>query len=61
MGDTMSESAEDKPKRTLAKRCDDFVRRQPLLFFVLVALLGFLCGPLILAASKVTAVLYKDF
>ena len=48
-------------KQTFADRIDALLRRRPILFFVIVAALAFICGPLFLAASRVTAVLYQVF
>ncbi len=42
-------------------RWDAFTRRHPLAYFLFLLVLGFLTGPLILAAGRATAVLYKDF
>jgi hypothetical protein len=44
-----------------AQRWDSFTRKHPLAYFLFLLALGFLTGPLILAAGSATAVLYKDF
>ena len=46
---------------TLSKPSEGFFRRHPVLLFVMVLLAGFLTGPLMIAAGRMTAVLYKDF
>jgi len=51
----------EKPRVTWSQRWDDFCRRHPWVLFAIVLLTGFLAGPLMIAASRVTAVLYKDF
>ena len=44
-----------------SQRREAFFRRHPLLLFAIVMLTGFLVGPLMMAAGRATAVLYKDF
>ena len=51
----------DKAQTTLRQRSEAFFRRHPLLLFLIVLLTGFLAGPLVMAAGRMTAVLYKDF
>jgi len=46
---------------TWSQRWDAFTRRHPLLHFIMVVVLALLSGPLMVAASHATAVLYKDF
>ena len=55
-----SDSIDDRPT-TWPQRREAFFRRHPLLLFALVLLTGFLAGPLMMAAGRMTAVLYKDF
>jgi hypothetical protein len=43
------------------RRCDGFCQKHPVLLWALVMALGFLTGPLMIAAGHMTAVLYKDF
>jgi hypothetical protein len=40
---------------------DGFCRRHPWLLWAAVLAMGFLAGPLMMAAGRMTAVLYKDF
>jgi hypothetical protein len=40
---------------------DGFSRRHPWLLWALVMAMGFVTGPLMIAAGRMTAVLYKDF
>jgi|HubBroStandDraft_4_1064222.scaffolds.fasta_scaffold2704850_2 hypothetical protein len=51
----------NQERKTWAERWDAFTRRHPLAYYIFLLALGFLTGPLILAASSATAVLYKDF
>jgi hypothetical protein len=44
-----------------SERRDRFVRRHPILLLWIVLALAFLTAPLMIAASKMTAVLYQDF
>ena len=48
-------------ERTWTRRWDDFGRRHPILLLVITLILAFLVSPLMVAASKMTAVLYQDF
>ncbi len=47
--------------RPIPQDKETFFRRHPALLFVIVLLAGFLAGPLMMAAGRATAVLYKDF
>jgi hypothetical protein len=42
-------------------RWNGFCRKHPALLWVLVVAAAFLTGPLMIAASRMSAVLYKDF
>ena len=48
-------------QQTRPRRWDTFTRNHPLVYFFLILGMAFLTGPLMLAASRMTAVLYKDF
>ena len=51
----------DKKAGTWSQWWEGFCRKHPLLLWALVLAMGFLTGPLMLAAGRMTAVLYKDF
>jgi hypothetical protein len=51
----------NQENKTWGQRWDAFTRKHPLAYFLFLLALGFLTGPLILAASNATAVLYKDY
>jgi len=51
----------NKTSVTWPQRWDGFCRRHPWLLWALVMVIGFLTGPLMIAAGRMTAVLYKDF
>jgi hypothetical protein len=48
-------------KPTWSQRWDDFLRAHPLVLLLLTVAAAFLATPLMIAASKATAVLYQDF
>jgi len=51
----------DKKPGTWSQWWDGFFRKHPLLLWALLLAVGFLAGPLMIAANHMTAVLYKDF
>lgn len=56
-----AETVQDQQDRTWSQRWDDFGRRHPLVLLLVVLAVAFSTTPLLIAASKVTAVLYQDF
>jgi hypothetical protein len=51
----------EKQPTTWGDRWDGFARRHPWLLTVILLGTAFLAAPLMVAASKVAAVLYQDF
>ena len=51
----------DKTPETWWQRWDGLCRKHPWLLWALVLAMGFLTGPLMVAAGQMTAVLYKEF
>ena len=51
----------DKAPGAWSQWWDGLCRKHPWLLWGLVLAIGFLTGPLMMAAGRMTAVLYKDF
>jgi hypothetical protein len=51
----------NQEQSTWGQHWDAFTRRHPIFYFVVVLILALLSGPLMIAATRMTAVLYKDF
>ena len=47
--------------RGWSERWNDFCQKHPAFFWAFVLAVAFLAGPLMIAASHASAVLYKDF
>ncbi len=47
--------------QTWARHWEVLSRKHPLIHFLVILGIAFLTGPLMIAASNMTAVLYKDF